>query len=223
MTGRLEGKVAAITGGASGFGETAGRLFVAEGARVVLGDIQHERGETVASSIGPNARFVPCIAPHAMATPMAAFAFVGDPDAVDEAAEAITPMSPLKGRPGLASDVANAALWLASDVANAALWLASDVANAALWLASDVANAALWLASDVANAALWLASDVANAALWLASDVANAALWLASDESGYTSGPCLTTDAGFTTGARPEAPGWAERAPMVREAGRTGL
>ena len=60
MTGRLEGKVAATTGGASGFGETAGRLFVAEGARVVLGDIQRERGEAVAASIGPEARFVPC-------------------------------------------------------------------------------------------------------------------------------------------------------------------
>ena len=36
MTGRLEGKVAALTGGASGFGETTGRLFVAQGARVVL-------------------------------------------------------------------------------------------------------------------------------------------------------------------------------------------
>ena len=279
MTGRLEGKVAAITGGASGFGETAGRLFVAEGARVVLGDIQRDRGEAVAASIGPNARFVTCdvteeddvarlvdaavdefgqldvmynnagivgtvgplittpvaewkatidvllngvfygmkhaarvmtpqesgsiistastagvvgglgphaytaakhgivgltknaaaelcqyairvncIAPHVMATPMAAFAFLGDPYAADdELVETITPMSPLKGRPGLASDVANAALWLASD------------------------------------------------------------------ESGYTSGLCLTTDAGFTTGARPEAPGHAERGPMIREAGRTGL
>ncbi len=102
---------------------------------MVLGDIQHGRGEAVA-----------------------AFAFLGDPHAAaDELVETITPMSPLKGRPGLAGDVANAALWLAGD------------------------------------------------------------------ESGYTSGLCLTTDAGFTTGARPEAPGHAERGPMIREAGRTGL
>ena len=60
MTGRLDGKVAAITGGASGFGEASGRLFVAEGARVVLADIQHDRGKAVAESIGPAAYFVRC-------------------------------------------------------------------------------------------------------------------------------------------------------------------
>jgi len=54
-------------------------------------------------------------------------------------------------------------------------------------------------------------------------DVANAALWLASDESGYTSGHTLGVDAGFTTGARADAPGFADYAPMIREAGRTGL
>ena len=36
-------------------------------------------------------------------------------------------------------------------------------------------------------------------------------------------GLTLTTDAGFTTGSRPEAPGYADPAPMMREAGRTGL
>ena len=47
----------------------------------------------------------------------------------------------------------------------------------------------------------------------LATDVANAALWLGSDESGYTNGLCLTTDAGFTTGSRNEAPGWVDGTP----------
>lgn len=58
--GRLAGKVAAITGGSSGFGEAAARLFVQEGARVVLGDIQDAAGAAVAKSLGDAAVYVHC-------------------------------------------------------------------------------------------------------------------------------------------------------------------
>jgi NAD(P)-dependent dehydrogenase (short-subunit alcohol dehydrogenase family) len=48
---RLEGKVALITGGGSGMGMVASKLFAAEGARVVLTDVADEAGEKVAAEI----------------------------------------------------------------------------------------------------------------------------------------------------------------------------
>lgn len=278
MTGRLAGKVAAITGSASGFGEAAARLFVAEGAMVTLGDIQTDRGREIAAELGDAARFIECdvtreddvaalvdlavdgfgqldvmynnagivgargpidrlpaaewrftvdvllggvfygmkhaarvmkprrrgsiismastagvigglgphayaaakhavvgltknvgaelcrhgirvncIAPHSMATPMVAMAHFGDPDDIDGVLAELREKSPLAGRPGLAADVANAALWLASD------------------------------------------------------------------ESGYTNGHCLTTDAGVTTGSKANDAPYSEPMPIMREAGRTGM
>jgi NAD(P)-dependent dehydrogenase (short-subunit alcohol dehydrogenase family) len=50
--GRLDGKVAIVTGGASGMGEAATELFVREGARVVVGDLQIDAAEDVAERLG---------------------------------------------------------------------------------------------------------------------------------------------------------------------------
>ena len=52
MDYRLEGKVAVITGGSSGIGEAAAQIFVNQGARVVLGDIQEDLGMAVVERLG---------------------------------------------------------------------------------------------------------------------------------------------------------------------------
>jgi 3alpha(or 20beta)-hydroxysteroid dehydrogenase len=56
--GRLDGKVAIITGASQGMGEAHARRFVAEGASVVMTDINDEMGEKIAAELGENARFI---------------------------------------------------------------------------------------------------------------------------------------------------------------------
>jgi 3alpha(or 20beta)-hydroxysteroid dehydrogenase len=56
--GRLDGKVALITGGARGMGKSHVRRFVDEGARVVFGDVLEEEGVKLAAELGDACRFV---------------------------------------------------------------------------------------------------------------------------------------------------------------------
>jgi 3alpha(or 20beta)-hydroxysteroid dehydrogenase len=56
--GRLDGKVAIVTGGARGQGEAEVRLFAAEGAKVVVSDVLVDAGQAVADSLGDDAVFL---------------------------------------------------------------------------------------------------------------------------------------------------------------------
>ena len=55
--GRMEGKVAIVTGGSRGIGEATVRAFVEQGAKVVIGDVLDEEGQALADELGDVAVF----------------------------------------------------------------------------------------------------------------------------------------------------------------------
>ncbi|KAJ3697575.1 hypothetical protein LUZ61_001280 [Rhynchospora tenuis] len=60
QSGRLAGKVALITGAASGIGKAAAIRFIENGAKVLLADVQDHLGKSIANDLGPNAIFIHC-------------------------------------------------------------------------------------------------------------------------------------------------------------------
>jgi NAD(P)-dependent dehydrogenase (short-subunit alcohol dehydrogenase family) len=53
----LDGKVAIVTGGASGIGRGTAERFASEGARVLIADVDEDRGESLAAALGPDVAF----------------------------------------------------------------------------------------------------------------------------------------------------------------------
>lgn len=60
MTGKLQGKIAVITGAASGIGLGAVELFIAEGAKVVAADVQDAKGAALEARFGDAVAYVHC-------------------------------------------------------------------------------------------------------------------------------------------------------------------
>ncbi|MEM9623125.1 MAG: glucose 1-dehydrogenase [Pseudomonadota bacterium] len=275
---RLEGKVAAITGAASGFGAAAARRFVAEGAKVVLGDIQDDAGAAIAEELGDAAVYVNCNVTdedHIANLVDTSVAQFGKLDIMFNNAGIVGTVGPIATTPGdewrFTVDILlngvfygckHAARVMTPQGSGSIVSMASTAGvlgglgphcytackHAVVGLTKGVAaelchhnirvnciapaGMATAMVANVStgdHTAIEEAKKILaqNSPLkgrpGLAEDVANAALWLASDEAGYTTGHCLTTDAGTTTGASPNPPAFAEYQPLFREAGKHGL
>lgn len=274
---RLEGKVAAITGGASGFGAAAAKLFAAHGAQVVLGDIQQARGAAVATALGDAARFVSCNVTVeddiANLVDTAVHEF-GQLDIMFNNAGIIGTVGPIATTPadewkftvdillnGVFYGCKHAARVMTPKASGSIISMASTAGiqgglgphcytackHAVVGLTKGVAAelcqhnirvnciAPAGMATEMIAGIAGDPDDLASARAQIAvgsplkgrpglpEDVANAALFLASDESGYTTGHCLTTDAGTTTGASTRGIAFAEYQPLFREAGQKGI
>ena len=278
MGPRLEGKVAAITGAASGFGAATARLFVAEGCKVALGDIQEQAGAAVAAELGDAALFVRCDVTSeddiANLVDAAVSAF-GKLDIMFNNAGIVGAVGPIDTTPadewkatldillnGVFYGVKHAARVMKPQESGAIVSMSSTAGilgglgphtytaakHAVVGLTKSAgaelcrfgirvncispAGMATPMVANVSTgdpAAIeetkknLAAASPLKGRPGLAEDVANAALWLASDESGYTNGHTLTTDAGMTTGSSPNPPAFDQYQPMIREAGKSGL
>ena len=278
MSNRLAGKVAVITGAASGIGEATARRFVEEGCKVVVGDIQEDAGQALADELGEGVVFAQCNVTSedevAALVDLAVSEFgqldvmfnnagiVGAIGPIDTTIDAewnatlavllngvfygmkhaarfmktqksgsIISMSSVAGLTGGLGPHAYAAakhavVGLTQNV-GAELCAYGVRVNAIAPYSvatSMVADAYLHDHKAIEQATKMLADESPLVGRpGLALDVANAALWLASDEAGYTSGHTLTVDAGVTSGAMPGGPRFNEYAPMQREAGKSGL
>ena len=278
MSDRLKGKVAAITGAASGFGAAAARRFVAEGCQVVLGDIQEGPAMALAKELGDAATFTLCNVSReediAKLVDLAESTY-GQLDIMFNNAGIVGAVGPIDTTPaaewqatlevllnGVFYGMKHAARVMKPRRSGAIISMASTAGilgglgphayaackHAVVGLTKNVGaelcrygirvNAIAPAGMATAMVADVMSGDPAaiertkqalakNSPLrdrpGVAEDVANAALWLASDESGYTNGHVLTTDAGITTGSTAGDPAFAEYRPMFREGGKKGL
>jgi NAD(P)-dependent dehydrogenase (short-subunit alcohol dehydrogenase family) len=275
---RLEGRVAAITGAASGFGAATARRFVQEGARVVLGDIQQDAGAALAAELGEAAVFVACDVTKEEAVARlvdTALGTFGQLDVMFNNAGIVGTVGPIATTPadewkftvdvllnGVFYGCKHAARAMIPRGAGSIVSMASTAGilgglgphcytackHAIVGLTKAVAaelchhnvrvnciapaGMATAMVATVSTGdytaiertkQILAASSPLKGRPGLAEDVANAALWLASDESGYSTGMTLTTDAGITIGASANRPAFAEYQPMFREAGKKGL
>src|SRR6266545_1908532 len=211
---RLKGKVALITGGASGIGEATGRLFVEEGAAVMVADIQDERGRRVAGELGSRAGY------DATIGVLLRGVFLGIKHAAPvmkrQGAGSIISTASVAGlRTGLGPHIYSAAKAAVIHLTHS---VAMELGESGVrvncicpgGIATPIFGKSLGLSPERAEEIIPLMKGVLENLQpikrpGLPEDIARAALWLASGESTFVNGHALVVDGGII-GGRP----WSE-------------
>ncbi|CAI9112179.1 OLC1v1012585C1 [Oldenlandia corymbosa var. corymbosa] len=183
---RLAGKVALITGGASGIGEASAKLFGNHGAKVVIADIQYNLGQTLSKSLGSsNSFYIHCD--------------VANEDhiegAVDKAVATYGKLDIMFNNTGTIHPVLGLTKNLAVELGKYGIRVncvspSGVVTPLSKRFFGDEGG-------DVLQNALNSSANL-KGVIWEAEDVAQAALYLASDDAKCVSGHNLCVDGGYT-------------------------
>src|SRR6266478_4425148 len=214
--GKLDDKVAVITGGASGIGHATVRLFVEEGCRVVIADLQDDKGAALAEELGKSASYLHVDVSReadvsgAIAHAVARF---GCLDCVFNNAGGggiINTASVAGLQAGFGPHIYSAAK---AAVVHLTRSVAMELGESGVrvncicpgGIATPIFGGALGVAgpeadriAEVMKTLLVARQPIQRAGL--PEDIARAALWLASDDSSFVNGHALIVDGGLTGG-----------------------
>ena len=225
MAGRLDGKVAMITGAASGIGLGTLELFISEGAKVIAADVQDEKGAMLERRFPDAVRYVRCDvtaeADIVAAVALAESAFggldiqfnnAGISDRMGGGGSIINTASIAGLQAGwgpIAYSTAKAGVVHMSRCAAAQLSPQGIRVNAICpgLIATSIFGATMGMTRDAADQMAALVAQNAQIAQpvkkpGLPQDIAQAALYLASDASAFVTGTHLVVDGGITVGSR---------------------
>ncbi|CBI30356.3 unnamed protein product, partial [Vitis vinifera] len=201
LTQRLAGKVALITGGASGIGACTAKLFVKHGAKVIVADVQDQLGRSLCQEIGPAETVfhvhcdVTCDSDVQNAVDTAISKYGKLDIMFSNAGHAARVMIPAKT--GCIIFTSSVASVVSEEISHA--YVASK--HAVVGLANNLCVELGQYGIRVnCISPFGLVSSAANlkGAVLEAEDIAEAALYLGSDDSKYVSGINLVVDGGYS-------------------------
>ncbi|KAJ4705354.1 Secoisolariciresinol dehydrogenase [Melia azedarach] len=203
---RLEDKVAIITGGASGFGESTARLFLQHGAKVIIADVQDDRGQALCKGFNSDEdiSYVHCDVSN-------------DSDVKNVVDFAISKVM-IPAKKGVILFTASVASLIGGVTSiayamskHAVVGIMKDLCVelgqygirvnciSPSWIATPMLLNGLKMDKKTVEEQLICSSATLKGVVPTAEDVAEASLFLSSDESKYVSGLNLVVDGGYTT------------------------